>query len=456
MSSNDDTIRDPDSPDEPESPFDALESLFSQLGIPTNGATDVEGLLEPLMRQMMSQFQGGGDDEATIWSAAHQTARRVVASLGPDPSPSNRQSREVADAVRLVELWLNEHTVFPALALPPMAWSRAEWIEDTLPQWEAMIEPVVSTISGGLRTAMEERMGAAEGGEAASIQAMMQPMLGQAADTMFGSRVGQSLGTMASGVVTATDIGFPLTSHAQVAILPANLAGFASETDLDPGDLLLYHAMRETARQRLFSAVAWIGPQLIALVQHYARETSIDPEALAAAMDDIMPTEMTLESINKFELEVNTILFDPVKTDEQTAILERLELLLALVEGWVGDVVATTSAQWLPAASALDETLRRNRAAVGSANDVFASLIGLEIRPRLVREAAAFWAAIRQSKGLPGRDEIWSHPDTMPTAEQIADPATYLAGLDAPAQEDRWDEELRRLLDGDTPDAPQP
>ena len=79
----------------------------------------------------------------------------------------------------------------------------------------------------------------------------------------------------------------------------------------------------------------------------------------------------------------------------------------------------------LPAAAALRETVRRRRATGGPAEQTFATLVGLELRPRRLREAAALWAALAE-RGADGRDAVWAHPDLLPTAEDLDDPQAYL------------------------------
>ncbi|MDR1808285.1 MAG: zinc-dependent metalloprotease [Propionibacteriaceae bacterium] len=433
-------------------PEDGLIEMLRQAGLNVPDGASLEDLLNLLANQMVSQLKrrGGGPEAPVTWQAAKDAARHQIASLGPDPVPDGRRTREIADAVHLVELWLDDYTVFPQLTLPPVAWSRADWIEQTMPKWQEMIEPVTSTIAAGLQATMGERlaeMGAAP--ELTGFSDLLQPLLRQAADGMFGSRLGKELGRIATDIVTATDLGFPLTPKLQVAVLPTNLAAAAEGLGVPETDVLLYHAIREAARQRLFGEVAWIGPQLVALVQHYAREIKIDPDSLTAAIEQAMPEQITPETLSQFEGDINTVMFDPGKTDEQLAILERLETLIALVEGWVDFVAGQATAKWLPSAAALAETVRRRRASGGPAAEVFSTLLGLSIRPRRLREAEAFWDRLTAEQGVGGRDEAWNHPDRMPAAADLADPEAYLARLNGPAEDDPFDAELRRLLDGE-------
>src|SRR3954465_381686 len=94
--------------------------------------------------------------------------------------------------------------------------------------------------------------------------------------------------------------------------------------------------------------------------------------------------------------------------------LRRLETLLALVEGWVDTVVAAAAAARPPGRGALAETMRRRRATGGPAEQTFATLVGLELRPRRLRDAATVWGAMGQRYGSGKRDELWSHPDLLP------------------------------------------
>ena len=123
---------------------------------------------------------------------------------------------------------------------------------------------------------------------------------------------------------------------------------------------------------------------------------------------------------------LNQGIFEPKATPEQTAALERLETLLALIEGWVQTVVADALGDRIPGTSALSETLRRRRATGGPAEQTFATLVGLELRPRKLREAAVLWERLTQAVGADARDAVWQHPDLLPSAEDLDEPAGFI------------------------------
>jgi len=436
----------------PEGPFGGenlpFEQIFASLGIPMpreGEPLDVQALLASLQNVMARSGQPMTTDGGGVnWVFAKDMARKVVAALGPDPTPTSRQRHDIADSVHLAELWLNDATVFPAVSAPPAAWSRAEWVENTMATWQTMVEPIVTTIASSLGEVMTKRL--SDEPEMVGMQQMFQPMLQQSASSMFGVQFGQALGKLGTEVVSATEVSMPLLTRPQVALLPTNIAAFGEGLDLPERDVMLYLSLREAARQRLFADVGWLGPQLVAFVQHYAREITVDLSALEESFDGMGGEPVSMDDLAQLGSEMSKSLFSPQRTPEQAEVLGRLETLLALVEGWVDDVVAQATIRFMPTAGPLAETVRRRRATGGPAEQVFASLVGLELRPRRTRDAANLWAALRSARGVDGRDAVWHHPDTMPSAHDLDDPLGFVSG-DSHHGNDDLDAELAKLLD---------
>jgi putative hydrolase len=184
---------------------------------------------------------------------------------------------------------------------------------------------------------------------------------------------------------------------------------------------------------------------MLALVEQYATGITIDTSALEQAV-----TQLDASNLEELSSSLEGGLFEPQKTPEQLATLGRLETMLALVEGWVDDVVTQATAQWMPSAPALAEAVRRARATGGPAEETFATLVGLELRPRRMRDAANLWAALRDARDVEGRDAVWSHPDLVPTSADLDDPLGFVAGevrADG-AETAAFDAALEELLKG--------
>ena len=388
-------------------PTDPFTQLFGALGSGgPGGAPDIGAMLQQF-GQMLS-WKGG----PVNWDLANQSARQVVAAAG-DRSVSASERRTVEDAFRLADTWLDDATSFPATGGSPRTWSRAEWVEGTQEAWRGLVEPVAARVS--------EAMGKALPPEMAQVAGPLVGMMQQVGVSMWGAQVGQAIGRLAGEVVGSTDVGLPLAAD-HPALLPANVRAFGEGLGLDERDVTLYLALREAVHLRLFAHAPWLRSHLVSLVEEYARHVTVDTERIESSLRELDPQRP--EAIQE-ALEGG--LFDQPTTPEQNAALERLELALALVEGWVDDVVTQATDGRLPSAPALREMVRRRRATGGPAEQTFATLVGLELRPRRLREASAFWTTVREVRGVDGRDAVWAHPDLVPSTDDLVDPAGFLA-----------------------------
>ncbi len=394
------------------------------------GMPDLSALMSQ-MQAMMSPHEG-----SVNWTLAKDVARRTVAEQ-PDPTPTERQRTDIADALRLADHWLDSATEFPSGVTGAAAWSRAEWVEETLDVWKVLVEPVAEHVVSAMGSALPP--------EAQQMAGPLLGLLGQAGGAMFGSQVGQALGGLAGEVLSASDIGLPLGPAGQAALLPLNVGAFADGLDVGQDDVLLYLALREAAHQRLFAHVPWLRAHLLAAVEDYGRGTSIDMSRIESSMRDIDPTNPAA-----IQEALDGGLFEPEKSPAQQAALTRLETALALVEGWVDEVVGQATETRMPSAAKMQEAVRRRRAAGGPAESTFAALVGLELRPRRLRDASALWGSLRSRKGQDARDAVWSHPDLLPTSADLDDPLGFREGA-VPASEelsdDEFDAALAELLD---------
>ncbi|WP_431680353.1 zinc-dependent metalloprotease [Kitasatospora sp. KL5] len=363
--------------------------------------------------QMLS-FEGG----PVNWELAQNIARQTVVAepaegRSKDRSVGAAERTAVTEAVRLAELWLDAATEFPSGSTTAVAWSRAEWIEATLPVWKDLVDPVA------------ERVGNAMGGVLPpEMQAMAGPLMGvmrSMGGAMFGTQIGQALGALAAEVVGSTDVGLPLAPAGKAALLPQNIAEFGEGLSVPADEVRLYLALREAAHQRLFAHVPWLRAHLFGAVEAYARGIKVDTSRMEELVGQLDPTnpEALQEALAGG-------LLQPEDTPEQKAALARLETALALVEGWVDAVVHAAAQPHLPQAAALRETLRRRRATGGPAEQTFATLVGLELRPRRLRDASRLWASLSDARGIEGRDALWEHPDMLPTAADLDDPDGFV------------------------------
>lgn len=410
-------------------------------------------MLQMVQAQVQAMMSGSDDGSAVNMDVATDAARRAVSEAG-DQSISETTARDVEQVVQVANLWLDQATDLAPPEGRVRALSRAEWVELSMPVWETLTEPVATGVSTAMTGAMQDQLRELGDGELPQIPGMpagvdprqllgqVEPMMRRMSSGMFGAQVGQAVGTLATETVSGTEVGLPLLPGETIALLPANVATFAEGLGVDAGEVHLYLAVREAARVRLFAAVPWLGPQLLTAVQDYARDIRFDTEGIEQAVRSVDPSNP-----QAMQEAVAGSLFSPEPSQAQRAALTRLETYLALVEGWVDVVAGRASSPHLPNAEALAEAVRRRRATGGPAEKVFASLVGLELRPRRLRDAANLWAALESEAGPAARDRAWEHPDLAPRAADLDDPLGFVERATSTDTDDTTlDEELERLL----------
>jgi putative hydrolase len=329
-----------------------------------------------------------------------------------DPPIDAAERAAVSEALRLADLWLEPASALPSGITLTAAWTRAQWLASTIDVWRKLCDPVAARIVGAMTDLVPEEMR----GQLGPMSAMVSSLGG----ALFGTQLGTALGSLAAEVLSASDIGLPLGPAGTAALVPANISAYGEGLELAADQVRLYVALREAAHQRLFGHVPWLRGHMLTAVETYAAGIRVNKEAVEEALGRFDP--MSPEGVQEIALEG---IFAPDDSPQQQAALARLETTLALVEGWVSHVVDQSTGERLPEVVRLAEAFRRRRGAGGPAEQTFAALVGLELRPRKLREATALWGALTEHRGIAGRDELWGHPDLMPDADAFTDPEGF-------------------------------
>ncbi|SDK81251.1 putative hydrolase [Cryobacterium psychrotolerans] len=442
-------------PDEGQNPEDEFKDMLrdilsgassmdpSQLagaaGLPSDPAS-----VAALMSQLQGALRGGGGISSDV--ALKQGQDRAAAG---QVTTTPEQRTQLDQAFHIAALWLDDVISVAELTTEPKLMTRKEWVTATMPIWSQLAEPVATSISDSLTRVLTEQAPEELQGMIANASQVMRSIGG----TLFAMQLGQVVGQLASEVVSGGDVGIPLLSDSQAALLPQNVAEFGAGLDVPADQVQIYLAVRELAHARLFRHARWLRLHLISSITDFAHGIRIDSERLqdlAEGFDPTNPEELR-------EAMVNGSLIPP-KTEGQLAALARLETMLALVEGWV-DVVTLEATSRLPRADAIAEMVKRRRASGGPAESAFATLVGLELRPRRLREAAAMWQAVTDAVGNEARDSLWAHPDIVPSSADLDDPKVLVERLTstaagAPPVLDEIDQALEDLLRDDGTDRP--
>lgn len=379
------------------------------------------------------------------WRMVEEVSQAQVYENGK-PGISSDDEFSATRSLSTADLWLDPVTSFVLPGGKREAWTQAQWITKTLPAWKEIANPIAENASRAMEEALADEMDSHGIGlppELEGLASSLSTMLPKLASMAFAAQIGQALSAMAQESLGGHDAGFPLASEDVTALVPANVAGFGEGLNVSEEEVRQYLAVRECAHARLFASVPWLRHNLHVALQRYASEIAIDPEAIASAARSINPADPN--SVNE-AMEEGVFASEP--TPDQSAALERLETLLALIEGWVEVVTTEATRPYLPHAVQLREMMRRRRVTGSPAEVLLSRLVGLELRPRQARTAADIFARLQEGEGADGRDDVWMHPDRVPNTGHLTNPDSFFSTEEEPETDTKFDDQLEALLSG--------
>jgi len=431
---------------------------MANFGFTPDGADDSDGSEEPvdfaaMMAQMQQQIQQqfsllgingpgfNGSDEALPKNIVRDVSKKFTSSQSSAPVGESDLA-QIQQAFSIAETWLNEAVLFPQIPnIGNAVLARTDWIDATLSGWQSAVEP----LAVGLSTAMSELLDHAQMGEDESNEhpdgetpamaipvGMISMLLKSFIGSLIATQLGQAIGGLAGKVTGAHDVGLPLLDPVYPALVPQNIREWSTDLDIALDEVQIFHALREASVARLFSNNPWLVSYIRTAITDYGKGINIDMDAIQEQAQRALDESGGFDPSNPESLKIalNSGIFTPQETPAQRAALTKLETVLALIDGWCEEVVSLAAGNRLPNLNALQETLRRRRATSAPAQQLFSSLLGLQVSPRLSREATAFWSQVRQLKDIVGRDQIWS--GILPTTDDLLTPESFLKSLEIP------------------------
>ncbi|NEG89742.1 zinc-dependent metalloprotease [Bifidobacterium aerophilum] len=434
----------------------ALMQAFTTGGLNTPSEmqqTMSEGPINVKLAKSIALQQANGEGSAASVSAESGAAAR----------------RAMSEA----NLWLDTACEMDPVTGSPEVLTRAGWVEGTIDAWAKFAAPVAESMNDALASVISDRLGDSFDGEIAGVfagpvsipipEGMKNPaqLMRLLGNTSFAMQLGRAAGDLSHEVRGCFDQGIALLSNPAGGLIVQNVEEYAKTLDIPVGEVMSFLALREVAHARLFAAVPWLMPRFEALIGKYARGVDIDLDAMEEQLREA--SSMDPEAISGA---VNLTKVGIADTPEQQEAKRSLETLLALVEGWVDCVTWRAGMPHIAHIEQLREMIRRERAVGGPAERTFESLLGLELRPKRMREAAALWERIGAAEGAEARDAKWGHPDLLPSLPDERPAADVAADGDGSATDATagstsdgtgaaidWDAELSKLLDENGGDA---
>jgi coenzyme F420 biosynthesis associated uncharacterized protein len=297
----------------------------------------------------------------------------------------------------------------PSEALPvPEAVQRSDWIAANVDSMGALLDPIGERIeaaagTGGLANALR-----------GPARAATSALLSAEAGALTGYLSQRVLGQFEFAIA---DPG----SRARLLFVAPNIAGAAVRLDADAEELLTWIAFHEVTHAVQFTAVPWLRPYLGSLVEELLAsvELKVDPSALLRmpAADDVRAMVGALR-----EGGLVAAIGGPRRRD----LLERIQGVMAVIEGHAEHVMDVVGAEALPSLAALRSALDRRRHERPPLLALLERLIGLDAKLRQYEDGKRFCDAVVAAAGPAALHRVFEGPQQLPSTAELHDPDAWM------------------------------
>ncbi len=426
-------------PNEGQPDFEALLKQFSEMGVDPNALAGAKSFLESMQSASKS-----GEQSLITASSLREIAKNIITANGDLPIGTIDQER-LSQSLMIANTWLDSEILFPASALPNQsAWSKRDWLDATVSSWQLLFEPLALGMADALSDVISSSTSqlpiefAGSENQSPQQQEAMKQMLARLLrgfmGTLIATQLGQGVGSLANSITGANDVAIPLLAADSGAhLIPQNIIEWSAGLGIDPEQVAIYLALREAAAARLFANNSWLAGYIKEVITAYGSGISIDVESITRQAEQAMASgEIDINNPASLNIALNAGLFTPQQTPAQELALTKLEMVLALIEGWIDHVISQVAQERIPSFNALIENSRRRRATASPMQQLFANLLALEVSPRKMREASAFWGEVKTLRGSDGRDRCWEDPAFLPMPGDLNDVKAFLESVTAP------------------------
>ncbi|MGL4173007.1 MAG: zinc-dependent metalloprotease [Actinomycetota bacterium] len=346
-------------------------------------------------------------DQFIDWQTAAAVTKRLIPA---GPAITEADAQQVVDELRVCATTARGHVArVTGLTAPSSAdinenstvliVDRIRWAQANLDTFRTVLAPVVALV------------------------ATRRPLPTSALMTSVGSRVtGTEVGVLLSFFATKVLGQFdpmPPTGSRLLLVAP-NVVQAERELDVPASDFRLWVCLHEETHRMQFTAVPWLRDHLLDHVTGLMTGLAPDLKVLAAALPQ---TLQRLVAVLRGE---GGSLGEVFASPEQQERLAALTAVMSLLEGHADVVMDEVGPPVIPSVANIRERFTDRRRNRGAPDRLIGRLLGLEAKMRQYREGAAFVRHVVGAVGMPGFNQVWTSPNTLPTPVEIADPALWL------------------------------
>jgi coenzyme F420 biosynthesis associated uncharacterized protein len=337
------------------------------------------------------------------WIVAERIAT-FVAGTGDAHPPAADLAALAAESEKRVTAYTG---LTPARPLPaPEGISRREWIASNITSMRALLDPVLERAGTGL----------------GPLRPAMQIGIG----VVLSTEVGVVLGYLAQRVLgqyelVLLDEAVEDRPPRLLFVLP-NLGQAVQTFGAEEQEFMTWVALHEVTHAVQFAGVPWLHRHVAGLVKELLQQAEVRIETPRKLR---MPTGEELRHVGRSLRQGDLISILTTKAERDT--LDRVQAVMAVIEGHAEHVMDAVAPDLLPSLPKLRAALDRRRRSQTGLSRLLGKLLGLDLKLRQYERGKYFCDAVVKQGGVEALHHVFSEPDALPTLKELENPAGWMA-----------------------------
>ncbi|MFD7644973.1 zinc-dependent metalloprotease [Kitasatospora sp. NPDC059795] len=369
--------------------------------------------------------------EMVDWDLAVATAVRLAR---PGPRVGREEARLVVSELRRHAVEAERHVrEFTRMGMgeetpgtPVLVVDRPGWVRANVAGFRTVVRPLTDRLAARRPDGPGAAAAGSVGAKATGVE------VGAVLAFLSGKVLGQYETFAPAELPTAPDSPEGLfdqprrglaTPPGRLLLVAPNIVQVERELGVDPHDFRLWVCLHEETHRTQFTAVPWLRDHIQSEVQEFLAQTDVDPSAL---LDRLREAFGGLAGRGNGSTAGS--LTDLVQTPAQREILARLTAVMSLLEGHADVVMDGVGPAVVPSVAEIREKFQRRRdRGNGRLDLVLRRLLGMDAKLRQYQDGAVFVRGVVERAGMDGFNRVWTSPNTLPTKDEIHDPASWVA-----------------------------
>lgn len=334
------------------------------------------------------------------WGLAVATARRL-APRGPAVPP--QQAREAVAMIRdLAAQAVAPVQQVTGLTAPgphgAQVVDRSAWIASNAKGMQTAMLPLLTRIEGREPPAIVRELGS----RSTAVQ------------------IGIALAWLSGKVLGQYEAFAPPGEQGRLLLVAPTMVQVERQLDVPGRDFRLWVCLHEETHRVQFGANPWVADYMRTLIGEFV-------EASELSVVEVLQRLVAALSATLGRRKADVSLIEAVQSPAQREVFDRMTGLMSLLEGHADVVMDEVGPQVVPSVSLIRERFNQRRARPTRLDALARRALGMDVKLRQYTEGASFVRYAVEQVGMDGFNRVWQGPDSLPTREEITEPARWVA-----------------------------